>query len=214
MNTTGLSDVQRDLVERHIDFADSGARKYVAKYGRLFGFTYDDYRSAAYMGLIQAALKFDPSRGFTFKTYAMDWTEKYLNEVGRAERRSNGWAFSPTRAEQHGGAERNVMVRRLRRSDVPEYRSDGQPNDIGIEILLPPTIEDHDTSIEHRQRLALALRPLTQLQRDILFARANGEMYRQIGKRYGKSYGWVYFVERDAMRQLGAKQTIAAAARD
>jgi RNA polymerase sigma factor (sigma-70 family) len=43
----------------------------------------DDLIQAGYMGLMHAAKKFDPSRGFTFSTYSRSWVFKYVREEHR-----------------------------------------------------------------------------------------------------------------------------------
>jgi RNA polymerase sigma factor (sigma-70 family) len=62
-----LTRVQRDLVESHVRFAISIAKKYFRNGDQ------DDLVAEAYMGLCLAATKFDASRGFTFMTYSVYW---------------------------------------------------------------------------------------------------------------------------------------------
>jgi RNA polymerase sigma factor (sigma-70 family) len=61
-----LSNQQRALVERHLDFALWVSRATVARYPN----EADDIHGEAYLELVESALRFDPSRGFQFTTYA------------------------------------------------------------------------------------------------------------------------------------------------
>ena len=68
MKNPRLTDSQRELVEQQLWVARWVAKTY-ASYARDRS-EYDDFLSSAYVGLCEAALKFDPDRGPEFVTYA------------------------------------------------------------------------------------------------------------------------------------------------
>lgn len=47
-------------------------------------YTFDDAVQDGYLGLLRAAQKFDPERGFKFSTYALDWIRSAIQK-GRAD---------------------------------------------------------------------------------------------------------------------------------
>lgn len=92
-DTTPLTDAQARLVAAHAGWASAGAQKRLPKYASLL--TFDDLQSAAHMGLMQAARRFDPARGCTFKTYAMPWCESLMRREFDEARRAKGGVWDP-----------------------------------------------------------------------------------------------------------------------
>lgn len=85
-DATPLTAAQATLVAAHVAWADAGARKYAHRWRRFV--TEDDLRSAAYLGLVMAARKFDPARRLSFKTLAMPYCESTMRrEVDRVRQR-------------------------------------------------------------------------------------------------------------------------------
>lgn len=118
-DNTPLTAAQAKLVKTHAEWARRGAYKNAAKWSRYV--TVDDLMSAAYLGLVMAARKFDPSRGFSFKTLAMTYCESLMRREIDTLRRQNGCVFDP-RVE---GGMRTVV----QRVDWPTY-DDGRPRDL------------------------------------------------------------------------------------
>lgn len=83
---------QHELIAAHMAWADTGANKYTGRYGHI-GHTFEEFQSAAFTGLVEAARRFDPSRGFTFKTYAMNWTEQEMRRILQRHTRFYGGAY-------------------------------------------------------------------------------------------------------------------------
>ncbi len=69
--------------------------------------TVEDLQSAAYLGLIMAARRFDPARGFVFKTLAMPACEAMMRREAQTRRRLDGAVYDTT-AE---GGMRQVQTR-------------------------------------------------------------------------------------------------------
>ncbi len=59
------------LVESHLGFA-----AWVARAHRDLGVSVEDLEAEGYLGLLEAALRFDPGRGVKFSTYAAWWVRK------------------------------------------------------------------------------------------------------------------------------------------
>lgn len=86
-----LSAEQQQLVMDHLDYALSGAKRHFGKSGGKAD--YDELVSAAYFGLVQAAIRFDPSRPASFKTYAFPWIESQLRRNWQDIQRAWGWSW-------------------------------------------------------------------------------------------------------------------------
>lgn len=74
---TALNDEQRRLAERHLPFAQHMAQHYGAM-ARSKGISMDDLQQDAALGLCEAALRYDPAKGVSFRTYAYAWCYKYI----------------------------------------------------------------------------------------------------------------------------------------
>jgi RNA polymerase sigma factor (sigma-70 family) len=147
----GLNAGQQALVEQHIEWANSGAMLHYRRFGGSHDL--DDLRSAAYYGLVIAARKFDPSRGFTFKTYAMNWTEWALRRVHQESKRARGWVWD-SRVETGMKQRANVVAW--------PTNEDGEQIDIGHDA------PDHDSELESEQ------------QRQMVRALAKGDGERKV----------------------------------
>jgi RNA polymerase sigma-B factor len=86
---TGSRALRDRLVLSHLPLARHLARRFAPRGGQ----TQDDVDQAAYIGLIKAVDRFDPSRGFRFSTYA---TTTILGELKR-NLRDHGWVMRPSR---------------------------------------------------------------------------------------------------------------------
>jgi RNA polymerase primary sigma factor len=68
------------LVESNLSFASWVARTY-----RSLGVAEEDLEAEGYLGLLDAALRFDPRRGVKFVTYAAWWVRKRIQELIAAQ---------------------------------------------------------------------------------------------------------------------------------
>jgi RNA polymerase sigma-B factor len=101
---TALPEQRDRLVESHIDLAYSIARRFIGR-----GEELDDLRQVAMLALVHAANRFDPSRGFTFSTFAMPTITGAL----KRHFRDHGWAVRPPRSLQERYLEVNAVTEHL-----------------------------------------------------------------------------------------------------
>lgn len=78
----GLNAIAERTVINHRPLAHKRAHAYARRYDLSF----EDLCDAAYCGLMRAATRFDPERGFTFGTYARYWVDHELREAARISR--------------------------------------------------------------------------------------------------------------------------------
>ena len=71
-----LTPEQEHLVMSHVGHA----RNYIRRRFGAFGTVVDDYEQQAVIGLMQAAVRFDPARNRPFWSYARHWVFKYVTE--------------------------------------------------------------------------------------------------------------------------------------
>lgn len=72
----GLNAAAEALVVNHMPLARKHARRYAARYS----IERDELEGAAFVGLMEAAKRYDAERGFAFATYALPWIKSKLNE--------------------------------------------------------------------------------------------------------------------------------------
>lgn len=72
-----MSTARIDPLE-HRAFLKSIVKRYPARHGT---FSRDDIHQAGFLGLMHAAEKFDPARGYRFTTYAHYWIEQAINRA-------------------------------------------------------------------------------------------------------------------------------------
>lgn len=70
------------MAEKHIRLAKKIALSRLRRFPNLYPYA-DDIFQGAYEGLLTAVVKFDPSRGFQFSTYAMYWIEERIRRTER-----------------------------------------------------------------------------------------------------------------------------------
>lgn len=127
---------QEALIVEHMKYAEKGAMAHLRRSGGKAD--RDELISAAYMGLVVAAKKFDPAKGFKFTTYSFHWIDQHLTRVYETNRRANGYAYSPDKSERAAGAKPNAMHQRLKRCDFPTYTDkNGETQEIGISSGQP-----------------------------------------------------------------------------
>ncbi len=72
----GLNAAAEALVVNHMRLARKHARGYAARYS----IERSELEGAAFLGLMEAAKRYDAERGFAFATYALPWIKSKLNE--------------------------------------------------------------------------------------------------------------------------------------
>ena len=99
------------LVEDHLYMIDILIRKYLGK-----GVEYDDLYQAGALALVNAADRFDPEKGFEFRTFA---TPTILGEIKKYFR-DKGWSLSVPRRQKE-------LVVKLRDTEDAILKAKGRP---------------------------------------------------------------------------------------
>lgn len=220
---TGRTDPRQVLIESHLGLANHLARRFSDR-----GESREDLVQAAYLALVKAADRYDPSLGFEFSTYA---TRVILGEL-KHHFRDTGWAVRAPRQVQELYLEVNRAVsdltHRLGRSPtVPEIAEAcrRRPDEVLAAMeagrayratsLETPTeggtqLHDHlasrerpDTVLEDRSELWSYLQRLSPDDRELLRLRFVDELSQiEIAKRLGVSQMQVSRLLRRALDTL------------
>jgi len=193
VNRTPLTAAQRALVEEYAEWAVTGARKYFAMGNRLLGqsrFTLDELTSAAYWGLVQAARRYDPALGFTFKTYAFNWCEQALRREWQLDQR-HGHGF---RWRQKG---ETCMAKIVQRVEWPRDRETGEQ----LDLPAPPAVDQGAADRLADQRALAMAACRDDRDRAILAGRLDGKTMVEVGVELGVSRGLIWLREQDIIRR-------------
>lgn len=194
-DSTPLTAAQAKLVSAHIKWADAGARKYAYRWRRFV--TEDDLRSAAYLGLVLAARKFDPSRKLAFKTLAFTYCESLMRREIDTLRRLDGCAFDP-RVE---GGMRVVAAR----TAWPTW-ADGTLRDIES---VPPCVE---VAAAEEERMRVARQRARRSERTLVKLVIAGYSAEEIAVRLRRSKRSVMARINNITRRLRKTDQVKAAA--
>jgi RNA polymerase primary sigma factor len=190
-----------ELVSRNQGFVIVVARRY-----RGFGIPLEDLINAGNMGLVEAARRFDPSRGAQFVTYAVWWIRKMICE---AVSREAVIVFVPSYQRR--------LARRVAGADEPlrrirEIRLDetGDRGDRGPRRELRTTEPDPEHAAmlsQNIERLRAALAVLPRRERLVLQHRygldgATELSLHEIGRTLGVSRERVRQIEQGALGVL------------
>lgn len=177
-------------------FAERGAKRYtrIAR-GR---YSYDELRSAAYVGLIVAARQFDPARGVKFTTYAFNWIDHHLRYHHATDKMQTGWSRDASNAEKLEG--KTGQQRRVYIGQFPD-----KENKHGDPILFDPVGESPDyvdDLMQREQRDFVLSQAKTERERDILVRRMRGDTHREIGKALGVSGARIHQIDLKLMARI------------
>lgn len=211
---------RNDLVTRNIGLAYYFVNKYKNR-----GISFQDLLSAGYLGLLNAAMNYDPDRG-SFGTCAWVYIKQYIfNEF-----RKNRLIQFPAQRLQHLlkiGRAREKLVQKLKRVPVPEEIADetGLPiedvstvlenesipvsifqesNNGGrplIEALNDDVFEDEPElqNFEIKERLS----KLSQKERTIIYLYLWNELtFEEIGQRFGKNRETIRLCIKKVLKKL------------
>jgi RNA polymerase sigma-B factor len=205
-------EVRRDLLERVV-LLNMGVARSVARRYRSKGIASEDLDQVAYVALVRAAEKFDPSLEKDFLTYAIP---SIRGEI-KKHFRDSGWVVRPPRRIQElqpqvvaaGQELTHLLGRSPRPSEVAAHigvdveeviealAMDGcfQPTSLDVPVgdggssVLGDLLEGADTGLrasEARMLLAPVLRQLGERDRRILYLRFfEGQTQREIGRELG-----------------------------
>ncbi len=186
-----------------MNFAEKGARAFTRRYGVLSGFDYEDFVSAAYLGLMVAARKWRPDGGATFSTYAFQWTNSHMMGIMQRDRRADGWSSQANKKEKAKG--KKGMQRLMYRQYPTEFLPDGSENESGFEALLPPIEEDHigDIEVAEKRRIVMAA-PMSARERIVMDALLRGVQVKAIALKLGVSRQRVESIVDDLLPRVSA----------
>ena len=159
---------QAQLVNDNIDLVFSTAKAHV---GRRKWLDYGDYVTSGFVGLKQAAEKFDPSRGVKFRTYASKRIVGAIRDQSRDELGRPGRALHAGLLATHSG-------------DVPF--DDGNGREVNRWAMIPAK-EPVDTVEQRDQINALANIFKTPRERMIVKMLADGQRRKDISDAIGCS---------------------------
>ena len=169
-----LTAAEQDLVDAHIRLAFHLVNR---RYGRDHPFA-DDLAQEACLGLMEAARRFDPSRGLAFGTYAGWWVRSKISGFMRRRK---------LRRKVDGAGSFDDP-------DGPPEPADPASALRPLDILIADEAAERNVDL-----LQSALAGLTDRERTVLLRRAGGETLRTIGEALGVSKERVRQIETAAL---------------
>lgn len=134
--------LQDDITVRHLDIAESVARSFAAT-----GPEAADIRQVAYLGLIKAVQRFDPTRGIPFASFAVPTIS---GEIKRYLRDSC-WVVRPPREVQ----DLRTEIARTGPALAQRYGREATARELGIELGRP------EHKVLEAQACSTSLRPVS-----------------------------------------------------
>lgn len=212
---------ERQLVTDHMYLAESIARRVSAPYG-----DWQDLRQVAYLGLVKAARRFDPTKGDDFACFA---APTIAGELKRHMRDHSWFVRPPRRVYELRGALHSAiedlsqslgreptdreLARRLGAAarEVEEargYERSGRPMSLDVptvELVLRVSVEDGTDGIDLHVDVSRAMSRLTDRERTVLHLRYfEGKTQREIGDIVGVSQMHVSRILQSTLTRLRA----------
>lgn len=189
MNTTikTRTSAKNLLVINHMDFAE----KVACQFNR-YGLPQDELYSEAYYGLCEAASKFDPTLGVSFRTYAYEYIRKY---VLLYIKKMIHYASTYTSIDSY-------------------YDEEDETHECRLQIADPFNMEKHACTRSNRKQLLRTLSAiLTAREYDVLCSlyNLNGveEDERTIALRLGVSRQAINLSKQSALKKIRATPCIS-----
>lgn len=196
-----LGPQEQALVESCINLCWYHAKRFAAKacserQGKadLYMDLWHDSVSAAFEGLVEAARRFDPDRGYQFTTYATPWIIRYLQR-----NRAHQAAIDPSFVDHNRGTYRGPPVHRLN-----WLFTDGEMTD-----LAEPEKPESDSPSDRDRLWAVIAKYTSTLEYAVLWGRFREELTLQdLGDRLGCTKEWVRLVQDRALHRLKSKKEL------
>ena len=202
--------VRRVLIDRNARFILAVARKFQGR-----GLDLEDLYQEGAQGILQAADRFQPEKGFRFMSYAVWWIRqamlRAIHREGTLIRLPDNFYTGPGR-----GAEEKEKSRKAEQKDVVHLmrtpaRLDALAEATGFELTDSQPMQDQ--TFEERilkQRIAALVDTLPERQRFIIrfrFGLFDGppETLREVAERMGVSHERIRQLEAEAMKSLRKK---------
>lgn len=194
-------DIRNQLVTANLRLAIKNARKY----SRMYSASFDDLIGEANVGLMEAAKRFDPTRGFRFNTYAEHWIRKHIksfissNSIIVSRNHDHFYQSNTVRRLLNDGLSREAICERMKISSrtlskiETQYIGEKQASDENILFELDQ-YEDHEESIyleELGKQILEKCDSLSNVERSCMEALyglnhadtlTTGELAKQLGK--------------------------------
>jgi RNA polymerase sigma factor (sigma-70 family) len=191
--TRKLTSEQQRLVERHLRLVHWVVRRHATS-NAVQDLGYEDAVSCGMIGLVKAAIRFDPTRGLEFTTYAVYWiraalqehapTSRLIRNPNDAYRRINGKMRDRITAHPQGCNEVDLTEQ----IEVPSHEQ-------GVDVRL-----DADTYLDC----------LSQYHRDLVrMAYISGLTRRQIAAKHNCSVQHIDMTVRKTIRHIRCRYHIA-----
>lgn len=181
MRRTPLTDEQRRMVEEHIRLAywAAGARRFRRWVERIESSDPGGGLSAALLGLVRAAHRFDPTRGFTFATYAVAQIRYAIADAAGVAGKSSCRPNS-----------RGIRIpASLAFSQIASVDSEVDPASVADALVSvgenPPRYSE-----EELDALRRAIGYLHPIHRQVLQRRMDGKTFHEIATEFGKTKQW------------------------
>ncbi|MBK9181469.1 MAG: sigma-70 family RNA polymerase sigma factor [Acidimicrobiales bacterium] len=185
-----MTEEQARLVTDNLALARWAARRWHrGRVARRVGL--DDAEAAAVLGLVEAAIRFDPSRGVRFSTLATHYCRARIQDAA-----ARGGAVTvphtlPPRATRATVAARGAALAAPARLGLPAVR--------GTLVARGEADTEEGRRAEAAAVLAPLLRGLTPREREVLRLRAAGASLAEAGRRLGVTAGRVWQIEARAL---------------
>ncbi len=181
-----------ELVEHNVRLVHKLARKVYAEDPAM---TYDDLVQIGMLGLMHAASKYEPERGFKFSTYATWWVRQYISRAILASgpiRRTTYPSYQhKRRASIRAHAIRQAPIARLA-APLRDRRGDESDATLIDLIASPgPSVEEQVLSAIEVERIIAALR-LNERGEAALRDYLNGYSRDEVQQKYGVSHSWLH----------------------
>lgn len=202
----GCEAARRTLVEKNLGFV-----VVVAKEFRRYGVPFEDLLGEGNLGLLEAARRFDPSRGVRFTTYAVFWVRKAILEAltrhTRVVRLPN-YQVRRNRSARGDAARSNGATPTPRAVPLDADSVDGTRGLLAT--LADPSATDPEArtiEFETTRELRLALSRLSPKERIVLHGRfgldgGGSRSLQEVGQDVGLSRERVRQIEARAVERL------------
>lgn len=193
-----LTDDERETVGRNLGLVYT-----IAATMGLGGRLTDDVIQAGTLGLMRAAQKYDPARGFAFSTYAAYWIRQGIGRHVESDR----LVHVPVHAQRGTRPESVTEWGRKLRGDVEAGAAAAMARPESLDATGRPTRGGDDPAEEAERadlidRVRDAVASLPPLEREAVARAMAGESRKDVAKAMGKDRSVVLRTERAAHERL------------
>lgn len=159
--------------------------------------TWDDAVAAATLGLVEAARRFDPSRGTRFTTFAVWYCRSRVQDAA-----TTGGVVSVPRIDR--GATRREETAACAARATARHRPLAADWEESMPHADASAVRDAEAAAHAAARVGPLLRRLDARSREVVLARLSGETLADVGRRLGVTRERVRQIQARAMRRMRA----------